>query len=242
VYSAFRNQFRLHLTVLRADFLQFHIMVASTVSKVVLLLSWIQIAVATELGWGMLGPFPERETPEYFAALRSDYKLRIQEDYVMYSIDILIDPCRDQVKTGGLGTLCCMNTNIAGCQSYTEIEAGNDMQIAFFQNAHITSCRGTVFDGDPNCGTYIEIHRPGDVRVIADVSIDQVTFPNGYQTTRIPTYQLCRGPYELWWVVRTRSGPFLQKRRSFLVTDPGCPAPPGQVESPESRLPPPAIP
>ena len=53
--------------------------------------------------------------------------------------------------------------NVAGCQHHPEIDAGEDLQVAYMQNAHIASCCGTDFEYDPNCGTYLEackIYRP----------------------------------------------------------------------------------
>merc|ERR1712070_919509 len=108
-----------------------------------------------------------------------------------------------------MGDNCCRSTNIAACQHYDRIEAGPDLQIAYFQNAHIPTCKGTLFEGDPNCGTFIEIHRvvrPREtvsvrmstadsrrvrhypladaVPILADVRIDDPAFVAGYLTTR----------------------------------------------------------
>ena len=42
-------------------------------------------------------------------------------------------------------------------------------------------------------------------KVISDIKlVDE--YPNGYQTTFLPTHEVCAGHYELWWVVRTRWG------------------------------------
>jgi len=188
------------------------------------------------VGWGQVRDIPDPTSEEYFAVLRTDYQMRLQSDYVYYTIDMLLNPCSDLVKSGMLGENCCQFTNIHGCQDVPEINAGPDLQIAYFQNSHIVSCRGTVFEQDPNCGTYIEVHRSfGDTdRVLADVRIDATPLPNGYQTTRIATYQLCMGEHELWWVIRTRAGPYVQKIKKFTVNFPSCASPPGLVEAPES--------
>jgi len=196
------------------------------------------------VGWHMVQALPQRDTDEYLALIRTDYKWRIQSDYVQYSIDILLDPCRDETMAGGKGETCCWDTNIQGCQqNYTTVEAGIDLQIAYFQNAHIPSCVGTEFGNDPNCGTYIEVHRLNSKDVLADVSIsDTDTFANGYRTVRVATHRLCMGWHELWWVVRTRSGPYIQKTRMFYVTKPSCAAPNGSAPPPEFALPSAAIP
>eukprot|EP00931_Biecheleriopsis_adriatica_P007464 TRINITY_DN108744_c0_g1_i1.p1 TRINITY_DN108744_c0_g1~~TRINITY_DN108744_c0_g1_i1.p1 ORF type:complete len:236 (-),score=20.38 TRINITY_DN108744_c0_g1_i1:51-758(-) len=183
-------------------------------------------------GWAPVTNMPQRDTDAYFKLLRSDYKFRIQDDYVAYSIDILIDPCRDLIRAGGRGEGCCKNSNFAGCQHHPTVKAGQDLQVAYLQNAHIASCRGTEFEYDPNCGTFLEVHRPGQRPVLADVQIDYVPFPNGFQTVFLATHRLCLGPHEVWWVIRTRSGPYVQKTRSFYVTSPSCEAPPGAVSPP----------
>lgn len=188
--------------------------------------------------WQLSSAVPERDTDAYLAMLRTDYRFRIQEEYVYYTIDILIDPCRDEIRAGGLGAECCSSTNRMGCQDYSDMEAGPDLQVAYFQNAHIPNCIGTPFQGDPNCGTYLEVHRQsGDWReVLADVRIDTVPKPNGYMTTRIATHRLCMGIYDVWWVVRTRSGPYVQRNKSFFVTAPSCPAPPGSPAGPSEGI------
>merc|ERR1719277_2638250 len=114
------------------------------------------------------------------------------------------------------------------------MKAGLDLQIAYFQNAHIPTCTGGDFDGDPNCGTYLEVHRPNrDPEILADVQIDGGLdggrFMNGYRTARVSTWRLCLGEHELWWVVRTRSGPYVQKIAPFFIESPSCDAPLGGV-------------
>lgn len=188
------------------------------------------------IGWSPVKNMPQRDTAPYFALIRTDYKFRLQNDYVAYSIDILIDPCRDLVRAGGRGSACCKDQNIAGCQHHPDIEAGQDLQVAYMQNAHIASCRGTDFEYDPNCGTYLEVHRPGTKEVLSDVRIDAQSFPSGYQTVFLATHRLCRGQYEVWWVVRTRSGPYVQRTRSFYVSSPTCETPLGGVDPPQPLL------
>jgi len=178
---------------------------------------------------------PQRDTEEYFDMLRRDYKLRIQSDYVKYSIKIYIDPCRDLMRAGGLGQDCCKDANVAGCQHHGDILAGEDLQVAYLQNAHVASCRGTEFENDPNCGTFLEIHRPMQPTVLADVQIDHNSFPNGFQTVFLATHRLCLGPHEVWFVVRTRSGPYVQKIQPFMIVGPTCSAPIGAVAPPKTR-------
>ena len=87
-------------------------------------------------GWSPVKNMPQRDTAPYFALIRTDYKFRLQNDYVTYSIDILIDPCRDLVRTGGIGSACCKDQSVAGCQHHPDVEAGQDLQVAYMQNAH----------------------------------------------------------------------------------------------------------
>merc|ERR1712118_198015 len=130
--------------------------------------------------------------------------------------------------TGGRVMKCCKDSGILACQHHPNVVAGPDLQIAYFQNAHIVNCAGTVFEKDPNCGTYIEIHRQGreEIRrqVLADLPLEE-QFLSGFRTAFLPTHRLCFGQHELWWVVRTRSVPFVQKVKEFSVTQPSCPKP-----------------
>jgi len=197
-------------------------------------------------GWGYASVFPMKGSSEYFSALRKDYKFRLinlgdprsalngLDVYwqAFYQIDVRIEPCLDSSITGGLKDQCCIGTGVVNCQDSTDpIVAGNDLHIAYQQNAHISTCSGTEFSDDPNCGTFIEIHRAidgdnptnvDDVRaeVLAEVELSD----NGgaYTTAYIRTDGLCAGNYELWWVVRTRSGPYVQFRKKFIVAYPNC--------------------
>ncbi|CAK8986818.1 unnamed protein product [Durusdinium trenchii] len=198
----------------------------------------------------------EHATARHRAVLRIDpyglQEFRLQNDYVAYSIDILIDPCRDLIRSGGRGSACCSFSGVAGCQHHPDVEAGQDLQVAYMQNAHIASCRGTEFEYDPNCGTYLEVHRPGQKAVLSDVRIDSTTTVTwtdlgagveqpyitsaGYQTRFLATHRLCRGEYEVWWVVRTRSGPYVQRTRAFYVSSPTCETPPGGIDPPTPLL------
>merc|ERR1711998_264383 len=103
-----------------------------------------------------------------------------------YEIEILINPCKDFVKTGERGEKCCYDSNLAACQDDPVIQAGDDIQLAYFQNAHISTCVGTPFAGDPNCGTYLEVHRKHGspeqkTRVLADVKLED-EFTDGFRT------------------------------------------------------------
>eukprot|EP00928_Gymnodinium_smaydae_P023436 TRINITY_DN19346_c0_g1_i1.p1 TRINITY_DN19346_c0_g1~~TRINITY_DN19346_c0_g1_i1.p1 ORF type:complete len:289 (-),score=31.60 TRINITY_DN19346_c0_g1_i1:316-1182(-) len=220
---------------------------------------WLRLSLATLLltraraqeydanprGWGAISALPERDSTQYLRLLRTDYKFRLQDDYVQYTIDMLVQPCKDLLKAGKFGKDCCYEMNRPACQHHPIIRAGLDLQIAYFQNVHVPTCAGTAFDGDPNCGTYIEVHKPGDREILGDVRIDsnlEGGLLNGYRTASIATHRLCLGAHELWWVVRTRSGPYVQKIREFFVEYPSCDAPRGAIPAPGHDAPPPAMP
>jgi len=179
------------------------------------------------VGYGYFGALPKANSEPYLKLVRTDYKFKLQGPYMEYTIDILVDPCRNKVQTGGRGDDCCNEVNFANCQHHPRVTAGPDLTVAFFQNAHIPNCRGTPFENDPNCGTFLEVHRKGDSTLVSDARIDDVPFPSGYRTTNVETHRLCLGEHELWWVVRTRSGPYVQAIRDFYITGPSCEPPAG---------------
>ncbi len=200
-------------------------------------------------GQGSLESVAARGSAAYLGALRRDYKFRVtnggtpanalagEETYwpYLYQIDIRIEPCANTTLTGTLG-VCCSGTGAANCGDKKDgIIAGPDLKFAYIQNAHISNCAGTDFEDDPNCGTFIEVHRATSAVASASLTEDvaeilaDVQLASGEGTfvaTHVATSMLCTGDYELWWVVRTRSGPYVQFRKSFTVLSPSCKAPP----------------
>jgi hypothetical protein len=178
--------------------------------------------------------------------VRKDYKFRLVDGNSVaaglagtatywpayYNIDIRVNPCSNSTLTGGRGSGCCSGTSEVNCQDHPEgVFAGQDLQVAYIQNAHISTCEGTDFADDPNCGTYLEIHRAlttvltslreEEFKVLADVRLTNTY--GGYTTTYLRTNEhMCSGNYEIWWVVRTRSGPYVQLRKPFSVISPSC--------------------
>jgi hypothetical protein len=182
---------------------------------------------------------------EFVPEIRTDYKFRLIDSNsiesalagvaiywpVFYQINIRVNPCVNSTLAGGRGDLCCSGTGEVNCQDSTEgILVGPDLQIAYMQSAHVSNCEGTDFADDPNCGTFIEIHRSitsplssltaDERKILSDVRVGN--HAGAFTTTYIPTYSLCAGSYELWWVVRTRSGPYVQLRKPFECLAPTC--------------------
>ena len=202
------------------------------------------LTISTSHDYTGMGSFTSSSfegTDAYLSSIRKDYKFRLVNlgsidqaiagtGYywpVFYQIDIRVEPCFNFTLTGGRGDTCCDNTGEVNCQdSPSQVHAGSDMQVAFISNAHISTCQGTEFADDPNCGTFIEIHRTGNeltesvAEVLADIRLKATG--GAFNTQWISTKKLCAGVYELWWVVRTRSGPYVQLRKPFTVITPSC--------------------
>ena len=195
---------------------------------------------------GVFSSYSGFSTFETTPTVRTDYKFRLVDANSVaaglagtatywpayYNIDIRVNPCSNATLTGGRGSMCCSGTSEVNCQDNPEgIFAGEDLQVAYIQNAHISTCEGTDFADDPNCGTYLEIHkalvgtiaslRAEELTILADVQL--TNSDGGYTTTYIRTNEnICTGDYEIWWVVRTRSGPYVQLRKPFSVISPSC--------------------
>jgi hypothetical protein len=154
----------------------------------------------------------------------------------LYQIDVRINPCVNSTLAGGRNSLeCCSMTGEVNCQDSIEgvFAGGDDLQVAYMQNALISTCKGTEFEDDIyNCGTFLEIHRAvtstsnltnTEAEVLSAVSLNgdaNGAFSTTYLSTR--NAAICTGNYELWWVVRTRSGPYVQLRKPFTVIAPSC--------------------
>lgn len=150
------------------------------------------------------------------------YSLNPPKNYVVefpnpsvYEIRMKINPCE-----GRTTDLCCDATNEGACGDDTVFESGEDMVVAWFTNGYIFHC-SDVFEKTNNWGTYIEIHRPTDYRVIEFIQVEQL-YRSGYSTEFISTKQLCAGRYELWFVIRSRNGKALQHVKPFYSIEPGC--------------------
>ena len=118
--------------------------------------------------------------------------------------------------------------------------------IAYTSTAYVTQCTGYnnagAFTNDNHCGTFIEVHLPNitlglltglyNKRQIEEVLIDMKLppgLPSGYRTIPLPTQFnenprliLCRGDYQIWWVLRTASEYVIEKRKTIYLTSPIC--------------------
>ena len=128
----------------------------------------------------------------------------------------------------------------ASCTSRDGATSEKCVQLGYTQNAYVVQCGG-AFKHDPHCGTYIEIHKPGDETIINEVQLPG-GFPSGYRTVILPLsfkgrpnrvicFQDLRkasadddkiNHYELWWVTRTPSEFIIERKKGFSVISPQC--------------------
>ena len=118
--------------------------------------------------------------------------------------------------------------------------------MAFSSTNYVAQCTGFrnhgEFSNDNHCGTFIEIHLPNITRglltglysevQIEDVLIDVKVPPglaSGFRTIPLPTQLnnnprriLCRGSYQVWWVLRTPSEFIIEKRKTVFFESPIC--------------------
>jgi len=138
----------------------------------------------------------------------------------VYEIRMKLNPCKNRTSD-----LCWDGTNEAPCGDNTVFESGQDLVVAWFTNGYIFQCHDIFSDftseivSSYGCGTFIEIHRPADSRVIEYISIYQL-FRSGYSTEFISTKKLCAGRYELWFVIRSRNGRIMQHVKPFYSIEP----------------------
>ncbi len=72
---------------------------------------------------------------------------------------------------------------------------GTDLGIAWIVNGYIPQCEND-FRGIEECGTFLEIHRPGITAVVAQTRIETY-MKSGYKMEFISTKDLCAGKYEV---------------------------------------------
>lgn len=113
------------------------------------------------------------------------------------------------------------------CKSAEGVVSNHCLQLGYTQTAFITECGGE-FKNNIRCGTYLEVHLPGNEAIISFVKLKS-GFVSGYKTTVLPTlfhinkqWSICRGQHELWWVTRTRHSFIIEKKLRFFVESPVC--------------------
>jgi hypothetical protein len=106
------------------------------------------------------------------------------------------------------------------------------LAVGYTQSAFVVDCGGQ-YAGSPDCGTLLEVHRPGRRDALATTRLVAVV-PSGYRMTVIsttykedPSRVICFDPinggrHEVWWVLRTLYRYFVQKRLPFQVISPVC--------------------
>ena len=111
------------------------------------------------------------------------------------------------------------------CYNTTGDPGKTCVTIGYTSTAYVPECGGR-FEGDDHCGVFIELHRIGDERVLADAKVPggSWAFPSGYRMMRMPLTYLgdldrvvCEGRYELWWVSRTRYNFMVEYRKPPVV-------------------------
>ncbi|TMW62405.1 hypothetical protein Poli38472_014820 [Pythium oligandrum] len=132
--------------------------------------------------------------------------------------DVVMPPCWDRNDTIDA---------LASCQGVDGRQKPNCVAVAYMQTAYIAQCFG-AFALDNHCGTFLEVHAPGDNAILSQTRL-LGEYTNGFRTTVLPlfykgdrTRTICRGDYEIWWVQRTRYSFIIQKKKKFRVVDPTC--------------------
>lgn len=104
-----------------------------------------------------------------------------------YLIRIYIDPCENFEENCCQGKASCEEDN-------TDIIAGKDLEVAWFINNFLPICENEFKNQE--CGTFLEVHLPGNENVIVEKQIQQYYF-DGFQTNFISTTYLCAGRFEV---------------------------------------------
>ena len=153
-----------------------------------------------------------KHTPTgYLTEFRTTYRISLK---VLYYLHFQIDPCRDK------DDFCSTKTSEAPCADHDEIVGGTDLPVAWFFNGYTVAC-DSDFASKITCGTFLEIHRPGNSIILSSVPITDDT-TEGFAMTFIPARDICAGRYEVWFVISTRAGSFILYVKPFYATEPSC--------------------
>eukprot|EP00939_MAST-03C_sp_MAST-3C-sp1_P004524 g4524.t1 len=101
------------------------------------------------------------------------------------------------------------------------------LEVGYSSTAYVMTCREQESN---NCGTFLEIHQPGNPYVISETKLPEGLL-SGYRMTNISARHaedldriICRGDYELWWVQRVPRSDvhYLKYVKPFRVEFPVC--------------------
>ncbi len=104
-----------------------------------------------------------------------------------FLIRIYVNPCKNFEEKCCQGKATCEEDN-------PEIVAGNDLELAWIVNNFLPICENEFNNNE--CGTFLEIHLPGNERVLVEQQI-HVYYVNGFQSSYLKTTSLCAGSYEV---------------------------------------------
>ncbi|KAF0689128.1 Aste57867_19400 [Aphanomyces stellatus] len=116
---------------------------------------------------------------------------------------------------------------LSSCHAFDGTTKPNCVSVAYMQTTYIVQCKGK-FALDNHCGTFLELHKPGDETILSQTRLFG-EFPNGYRTTTLPLFYMgnrsrtvCNGDYEVWWVLRTRFKYVVKFQKKFSIATPLC--------------------
>ena len=76
-----------------------------------------------------------------------------------------VDPCSTKKNK-----LCCSNSGADVCEDNKIIVSGRDLPVGWFMSGFVVQC-SKDWSKLGECGTYIEIHKPNDPRVLDQVQL-----------------------------------------------------------------------
>lgn len=99
--------------------------------------------------------------------------------------------------------------------------------VGYTQTAYISQCFGSFALRD-DCGTFLELHLADDELILSQTRL-LGEYTSGFRTTTIPLHHrgnssrtVCKGRYEIWWVLRRKSSAIVYKKKPFLIVSPAC--------------------
>lgn len=145
-----------------------------------------------------------------------------------FKIKIKIEPCKEKYQ------YCCEDLAICGDDiidlggekttsdgevTIDAVEGGGDIDIAWIANGFLPTCIGDF--EDENCGSFLEIHRPGSDEALYKKKLE-TAYTSGYKTAYLSTKTVCAGRYDIFFVFKIRGSSNLMYVKPFLVKYPSC--------------------